>query len=91
MMYWHEDGAQWWMFVLLILIVVPLWVTAALSIISFNRLDRAAAQPGREQPRLSPEALLAELFASGEVDETEYRHRLAVLRPTSVKPVGTQH
>ncbi|MFC9439601.1 SHOCT domain-containing protein [Nocardia sp. NPDC057030] len=90
MMYWYGDGAQWWLFVLLILVVVPLWVTAAVAIIAFNRLDRVAAQPRREQPRLSPEALLAELFASGEVDETEYRHRLAVLRPMSAKPVGTQ-
>ncbi|MEV6562072.1 hypothetical protein AB0M22_40565 [Nocardia sp. NPDC051756] len=91
MMYWHEDGAQWWMFVLLILVAVPLWITAAVAILSFDRPGRAPAQPQRAQPRLSPEALLAELFASGEVDETEYRHRLTVLRPTSVKPVGTQH
>ena len=35
---------------------------------------RTPASPG------TPEQLLAERFARGEIDEEEYRHRLAVLR-----------
>ncbi|WP_433664623.1 hypothetical protein ACQPW1_22295 [Nocardia sp. CA-128927] len=90
MMYWYEDGPQWWMFVLMILVVVPLWITAAVAIIAIGR--SASTQPAtttNEPTRLSPEALLAERFASGDVDESEYLHRRAVLCPTAAKPVGS--
>ncbi|WP_433663230.1 hypothetical protein ACQPW1_14445 [Nocardia sp. CA-128927] len=75
----------------MILIVVPLWIIAAVAIISFSRFDRGTQTPPSDSPRLSPEALLTERFASGDVDETEYLHRLAVLRPTAEKPVDAHH
>ncbi|MEU7143960.1 SHOCT domain-containing protein [Nocardia sp. NPDC046473] len=88
MMYWYGDGPQWWMFVLMMLIVVPLWIAAAVAIISISGLGRPSEKRSDESTRLAPEALLAERFASGDIDETEYLHRLAVLRPTSAQPVG---
>ncbi|MFI7003434.1 hypothetical protein [Nocardia sp. NPDC050175] len=86
MMYWYEDGPQGWMFVLMILVVVPLWVTAIIAIIA---IGRSASTATAATTRLSPEALLAERFASGDVDESEYLHRRAVLCPTAAKPVGS--
>ncbi|MET8545520.1 SHOCT domain-containing protein [Kitasatospora sp. NPDC004799] len=39
-----------------------------------------AGQRGPEGERVSPEQLLAERFARGEIDAEEYRHRLETLR-----------
>ncbi|WP_454385834.1 SHOCT domain-containing protein [Streptomyces sp. JNUCC 63] len=53
-----------------------------------------ALQRGAERPRVhgdawhpTPEQLLAERFARGEIDEDEYRRRLDVLRQNS-RPAG---
>jgi len=95
-MYWYGDAPHWWMFALMILFAVPLWITVALAIIALGRVDRTPEHPSRDEPtRLSPDALLAERFASGDFEETEYRHRLAVLHATTApKPgnrLGSQH
>ena len=42
--------------------------------------QRAAAPPQSAESAPSPERLLAERFARGEMGEEEYRQRLAVLR-----------
>jgi putative membrane protein len=42
-----------------------------------NRGDRSTT------PRLTPEQVLAERFARGEIDDQEYRQRLDTLRGTS--------
>jgi putative membrane protein len=81
MMYWYGDGSHWWMLVLTILFVVPLWIAIAIAIVAVSKSDRTSANPPNASMRPSPEALLAERFASGELDETEYLHRLSVLHP----------
>ncbi|MFI5541951.1 SHOCT domain-containing protein [Nocardia sp. NPDC051900] len=86
MMYWNGDGAQWWMFVPMILLAVPLWIAVAIALVAVCRPERVKdIRPGGPT-RLSPEALLAERFASGELDESEYLRRLAVLHPVPGAP-----
>lgn len=84
--YHHMYGDGWplWLGVLLMLLF---W---AVLIVGGVLLVRWAVQRGPRQPpagpavsggpRPGPERLLAERFARGEIDETEYRSRLAVLR-----------
>jgi len=52
-----------------------------LGVVFLVRSWRTGAQPLVPQIAvLAPEQLLAGRFARGEIDETEYAHRLAVLR-----------
>lgn len=81
MMYWYGNASHWWMFMLMILFALPLWVAVAVAIIALGRSETAADPKPQGPVRLTPEALLAERFASGELDEAEYRRRLAVLHP----------
>ncbi|AFU01571.1 SHOCT domain-containing protein [Nocardia brasiliensis] len=91
MMYWYGDAVHWWMFALMILFALPLWVAVVVAIVALSRGDLAPEPKSQGPVRLAPEALLAERFASGELDETEYRRRLAVLRPTSAPKHGDAH
>jgi putative membrane protein len=61
----------------------PLWIAVAIAIIAVNRPDRTGKKTPGEPTRLSPEGLLAERFANGDVDESEYLHHLSVLHPDS--------
>ncbi len=68
----HWDGPGWW---ILIPIVWFLFFVAIVSFFVFNARrwrGRWGSQAG--------EARLGERFAAGEIDEAEYRQRLAVLR-----------
>lgn len=75
-------GPGWWF------LLIPLFwiaVIAALFAIFGRRWRRAAAEGGygpygRLSPARRAEATLAERFAKGDIDETEYRARLEVLR-----------
>lgn len=67
----HWDGPVWPWFPLIPLFFVALWV----SLFFFVFRRRCWAGPWR-----SGESVLGERYARGEIDETEYRARLAVLR-----------
>jgi len=81
MMYWYGDhmgGGGW---ALMILGMVAFWGMVILGVVFLVRSWRTGAQPLVPQIAvLAPEQLLAGRFARGEIDETEYAHRLAVLR-----------
>jgi putative membrane protein len=65
------DGAWWWVMVLG-------WLVFLLVILGLGFLVvRHLTQPTSPGPghSASPEAILAERFASGEIDEDEYRRR----------------
>jgi putative membrane protein len=75
-------GVGWWF------LLIPLFwilVFALIFAIFGRRWRRAAAANGygpdsRQSPSRRAEATLAERFAQGDIDETEYRARLEVLR-----------
>jgi putative membrane protein len=68
----HWDGPGWW-------IVFPiLWFLFVVTIVTVFVLN-ARRWRGRWGSQ-SGVARLAERFASGEIDETEYRQRLSVLK-----------
>jgi putative membrane protein len=75
-------GFGWWF------LLIPLFwflVIALLFAIFGRRWRRAAAEggygpAGRLTPARQAEATLAERFAKGDIDETEYRARLEVIR-----------
>ncbi|MET9290171.1 hypothetical protein AB0346_08945 [Nocardia beijingensis] len=60
----------------------------AIALVAVRRPVRPEViQPG-SPTRLAPEALLAERFACGDLDESEYLRRLAVLHPVPPIPAA---
>lgn len=79
-MYWnHHDMTGWDWFATSVGTVLfwALLITGA--VLLYRALARAPRQPHPHAPA-TPEQLLAERFARGEIDEDEYRRRLSVLR-----------
>ena len=79
---WHDGGgppAFWPIFPILWFLVIVGIITA---IVVFSR------RRATEGPRRAGEARLAERYAAGEIDETEYRARRDVLREKPAKPGG---
>lgn len=73
----HMGGGWWWV------MGIGWLVFLALVVVLIFLLVRRFAQPsgqGSSMPRPSPEDVLAERFARGEIDEEEYRRRRAALR-----------
>jgi putative membrane protein len=80
-MMWYGDGMGGWGFALMIVSTVVFWgVLIAGGIALFRYLNRTAVNVGSSETRPTPEQVLAERFARGEVDEEEYRRRLDALR-----------
>ena len=69
--HWHRDGDWFPWFPLVPLLFLGLWV----FLFAFVLRRRWRMAPGQ-----SAEGVLAERFARGEIDETEYRQRRTVLR-----------
>jgi putative membrane protein len=87
MMYWYGSGMSGWGYALMTVSMVLFWGAVIFGIVMlvryFGRSGQPPAEPrspqSLESPQ-SPERLLAERFARGEIDEEEYRRRLAVLQ-----------
>ncbi|WIX98032.1 SHOCT domain-containing protein [Amycolatopsis mongoliensis] len=82
MMFWYGNGMNEWGYVLMTVSMVLFWGLVILGIVVMIRyLAQASQRRGKAgTPRLTPERLLAERFARGEIDEPEYRTRLATLQ-----------
>jgi putative membrane protein len=86
-MFWYHGGMTGWGWFVMSLSTLLFWaVLIAASVLLFramNRVPRDVHHPGAWN---TPQQLLAERFARGEIDEDEYRRRLSVLRDESRKP-----
>lgn len=80
MMWWYGNGIGGWGAALMIIGHVLFWAVIIIGVIALIRYvargDRAATTAG---PRPTPEQLLAERFARGEIEEQEYSSRLDTL------------
>ena len=75
MYHWMDSGWAWWWIVpmmvfMLVVVGVIVWALANAT------RPTAISQP----PARSPEDILAERFARGEIDSSDYHERLAALR-----------
>jgi putative membrane protein len=82
MMFWYGDNMSGWGYAGMGIGMVLFWALIIVGIVALVRFGSGSQQgwrpPTDEAP--SPEQLLAARFARGEIDETQYRERLAVLR-----------
>jgi len=79
MMFWTDHDVSGWGWAVMAISMVLFW---GLLIAGGVLLYRGLSRPTGDLPawpRLSPEQLLAERFARGEIDEDEYQRRLATL------------
>jgi putative membrane protein len=75
MMWWHDSGWTWlWMTVMM----VAFWAFIAVAIVVFVRALGSAQNGGwsAQAPARSPQDILAERYARGEIDSEEYQRRL---------------
>lgn len=78
MMFWYDHGMSGWGYGLMAAGTVLFW---GLVIVGVILLIRYVIREQRRDP--TPEQILAERYARGEIDETEYRNRLTTLRGDS--------
>jgi putative membrane protein len=95
MMYWYGSGMSGWGYGLMTVSMILFWGAVIFGIVLlvryFSRSGQppAAPPPQSAEPPPSPERLLAERFARGEIGEEEYQQRLAVLRGAG-QPANSQ-
>jgi putative membrane protein len=79
MMFWTDHDLSGWGWVVMTTSMVLFWgLLIAGGVLLFRALNQpAGGAPAGSRP--SPEHLLAERFARGEIDEEEYQRRLATL------------
>jgi putative membrane protein len=86
MMYWYGSGMSTWGYALMTVSMILFWGAVIFGIVALVRYVGRSGQPPGAPPSLhspapqTPEQLLAERFARGEINEEEYWRRLAVLR-----------
>lgn len=81
MMYWYSNGMGDWGYVLMALSMLLFWGLIIGAIVALARYLGGARPTGQAQTTQNrPEGILAERFARGEIDEEEYRRRIAVVR-----------
>jgi putative membrane protein len=80
MMWWYGPGMNGWGYGLMTVSMVLFWALIILGVVALVRyLARGDKGPTAATTRPTPEDLLAERFARGEIDEQEYRNRLNTL------------
>ncbi len=81
MMYWYGHGIGGWGYALMAIGTILFWGALIYGIVALVRYPgRGTPQAHEPAQPLSPERLLAERFARGEIDEDEYHQRLTSLR-----------
>jgi putative membrane protein len=82
MMFWYGNNMNGWGYAGMGIGMVLFWALMIVGIVALVRFSSGNQQGGRPPTgdARSPEQLLAGRFARGEIDETQYRERLAVLR-----------
>jgi putative membrane protein len=82
MMFWYGNNMSGWGYAGMGIGMVLFWVLIIVGIVALIRFSAGAPKDTRA-PRAdspTPEQLLSARFASGDIDEAQYRERVAVLR-----------
>lgn len=81
MMYWYGNGMGGWGYALMAVSNLLFWGLLIAGVVYLVRsLGRTTRQADPTGGRPTPEQLLAERYARGDIDEEEYRRRLDTLR-----------
>jgi putative membrane protein len=78
-MMWFDHDVSGWGYAGMTITMVVFW-SAVIAGIAFTLRYLARSERPRGGPPASPEQVLAERFARGEIDDEEYQRRLETLR-----------
>jgi putative membrane protein len=86
MMWWYPGGGMsGWGWAAMAISMLLFWAVLILGGIALYRgLNRRPSDGSPTGPRPTPEQVLAERFARGEIDEEEYRRRLEALHSSGM-------
>ncbi|MCH9730434.1 MAG: SHOCT domain-containing protein [Actinomycetia bacterium] len=85
MMFWYDHDMGWWGYAGMGIGMLLFWTLIIVGIVALIRLSFRTANTNNSAPTLptthspSAEEVLANRFARGDIDETEYRQRMAVI------------
>lgn len=80
MMFWYSNGMTGWGYGLMAISMVIFWVLVIAGILALVRYTAAPSQGQRTVPHgPTPQQVLADRYARGEIDEEEYTRRLKTL------------
>lgn len=81
-MFWYGNNMNGWGYAGMGIGMVLFWALIILGIVALVRFSSGSQRSGQPpaSDASSPEQVLAGRFARGEIDETQYRERVAVLR-----------
>ncbi|MUL47132.1 SHOCT domain-containing protein [Mycobacterium sp. CBMA293] len=82
MMFWYNHNMGWWGYAGMGIGMVLFWTLIVVGIIALIRSSTTSTPPDSPQARyrVAPEQLLAERFARGDIDDTDYKQRMTTLR-----------
>jgi putative membrane protein len=82
MMWYWNGGWNWWGWLEMTVFMVIFWGLMIWGIVTLVRYLNAPGprDTSSGERRITPEAILAERFARGEIDEGEYAHKRDILR-----------
>ncbi len=79
MMFWYGNDINGWGYALMIISMVAFWGLVIYGVTMFLRSTGRDQSDGMASAARTPQQLLAERFARGEIDEAEFTSRLAAL------------
>lgn len=86
---WYHDGVGWGGWIVMTMAMVAFWGVVVFVVVALFRGAGSSGRPDRVGDRQqSPQAILDERFARGEIDEDEYHARQAALRAAEHGPVA---
>ena len=96
-MFWYGDQVAWWGWLLMSLGMIAFWGLLVVAFVLLLRVTgfgtggggAAVEPPARPAPPQTPEQILAERLARGEIDPAEYAERRAALQHQAGDKVRT--
>jgi putative membrane protein len=88
MMYYYGPGMNGWALTLMIVGNVIFWGLLIIAAIAFIRYTKRGQVDSASHTAPTPQQILAQRFARGDIDEDEYTRRLQVLSSSSTSPLN---
>jgi putative membrane protein len=76
-MWWNDGWGAWWL--VMPLVMIGFWVAVIWVVVNPLRRQPSPTSTGGARPP-SPEEILAQRYARGEIDDDVYHRRLGILR-----------
>jgi putative membrane protein len=76
-MWWNDGWGAWWF--VMPLVMIGFWVAVIWVVVNLLQNRPGPTPTGRARPA-TPEEILAQRYARGEIDDDEYHRRLDTLR-----------